>query len=77
MSQNGKGSARRTQTKEELKRYEENYEAIFGKSKKKKRSKVIVEKVEIIPMPPEHQKLADELMEAVRKLRNSESSEQV
>ena len=43
----------------------------------KKRGRVTVEKVEIIPLDPETQKLADELMEALRKrLKEDEVKEQ-
>lgn len=43
----------------------------------KRKSKVVVEKVEIIEIPPEHRKLADELMEAlsdaIRKYREKDA----
>lgn len=35
MSENGKGSSRRGTTKEEIKKFEENYERIFKRKKKK------------------------------------------
>lgn len=43
----------------------------------KKRGKVTVEKVEIIPLDPETQKLADKVMEALReRLKEDEVREQ-
>lgn len=36
MSQNGKGSAQRRQTKEERKQFESNWDRIFKRRKKKK-----------------------------------------
>jgi hypothetical protein len=69
MSQNGKGSARRGTSKEEMKRFEDNYDSIFRKNKiSKKRAKVIVEKIEVIELLPEQEELANQLFEALRKL---------
>jgi len=38
MSNNGKGSTRRGNSREELKRYEENYLKIFNNGKRKKKN---------------------------------------
>lgn len=71
MSDNGKGSARRGTSKEEMKRYEDNYEAIFGKPRKK----AVCEKIEVVEMGPEDQALADKLGEALRRMQEREESE--
>ncbi len=71
MSDNGKGSARRGTSKEEMKRFEDNYDDIFRKPHKK----VVVESIEVIEMSPEHLKLAEELMDAIKKQRILEDSE--
>jgi deoxycytidine triphosphate deaminase len=62
MSNNGKGSSRRGTSKEEMKRFEDNYDAIFRKPRKK----AVAEKVEVIEIPPEHSKMFNELSEALR-----------
>lgn len=71
MGDNGKGSARRGTSKEEMKRYEDNYDAIFRKPRKK----AVVEKVEVIEMDQEAQALADKLGEALKRMHDRKKSE--
>ncbi len=54
MSENGKGSARRGTSREERRRFEEGWEAIFGKAKRPRRRT----KVESIKLSPSTAKLA-------------------
>lgn len=69
MNDNGKGSARRGTSKEEMKKFEDNYDAIFRKPRKK----AVAEKIEIEDIPPELMQITEELTAALRKrLKDSE-----